>query len=770
MEARYEIREKIGQGGMGSVFRAYDTRMAREVAIKRIQQEGDASEREAAAQQIIKEAGSLALLQHPHIVTVYDVGTDEEGPYVVMELISGKTLDELIERAPLTWPDFRELALQTQEALIAAQELNLVHRDLKPGNLMLTWLPSGRFQVKIVDFGLASNVQSATLDHLKDADAVFGSIFFMSPEQFERATLNARADMYSIGCVYYHALAGIYPFNGANGMQVMTAHLNHQVTPLQDVRPDIPRWACDWVMWHINRQPADRPENARESLKVFLQNTNIRSQAMSDKSAQSAIGQRPSPRAPSPGGPATTPVSTTTIPEPPRTATAPQPLRPPEGSKPSVHAAPAPPPPPPMPTPAVVLPPATVFSSPSAPPAAPAARLASASKSVTPVAPKSTAVPKAAIGPKLVQALGTAPVGHAPAPLATAAHPELAQHDNPKRRPLSKEAKIAIKTVGAIVVAILALILIGKAPSESVSALNSLVLTAATEEAKNIPDDEKTVPVTKAELDILLNATLKPNATKTPDQVYTALWYAKSTDETDVDAAIVTFVLKQFTNDLCDMQLIDVFRKRKNPAVVPPLLEFCRTTGNVKAAKAAIATCRTIAAEKDFAKFIEIVDFTGNDSIRQAAEDSAADILRKSINRQSLGAKLVASFHTASNAEVRLSLIRLLGCSGSIKAADIIKKALASDNKNEQLAAAVGLASWPDDAMFESLLDYLGSVTDEPTRKMLFDACVRFVANPDRTRPPEINVKFWTLLDDNAKSPAEKDQVARARAGTKPNK
>ena len=129
MEDRYEIRGKIGQGGLGAVYKGYDTRMHREVAIKRISHSGeDAALLAESTRQLIKEAGALASLQHPHIVTVYDVGSDEDGPYVVMELITGKTLDELIERAPLTWADFRELAMQTQEALIADQELlSLIH-------------------------------------------------------------------------------------------------------------------------------------------------------------------------------------------------------------------------------------------------------------------------------------------------------------------------------------------------------------------------------------------------------------------------------------------------------------------------------------------------------------------------------------------------------------------------------------------------------------------------------------------------------------------
>ncbi|HSP44005.1 MAG TPA: serine/threonine-protein kinase, partial [Luteolibacter sp.] len=218
MEDRYEIRGKIGQGGLGSVYRGYDTRMNREVAIKRIPaNDTDPDLLEESTRQLMKEAGALAALQHPNIVTVYDVGRDDDGPYVVMELISGSTLEELIERAPLTWPDFRELAMQTQEALIAAQELDLIHSDLKPSNLMLTWLPSGKFQIKIVDFGLATLTQSQSREELEEMEAVFGSIFFMAPEQFERVPLDARSDLYSMGCVYYQSLAGVYPFDGTTG-------------------------------------------------------------------------------------------------------------------------------------------------------------------------------------------------------------------------------------------------------------------------------------------------------------------------------------------------------------------------------------------------------------------------------------------------------------------------------------------------------------------------------------------------------------------------
>lgn len=282
MEDRYELRGKIGQGGIGSVHRAYDHKMKREVAIKRILTSSeDPHLQEEATKQLLQEVSALASLQHPHIVTVYDVGSDEAGPYIVMELIHGKTLDEIAEHAPLVWHDFKIVAMQTLEALIAAQELDMIHSDLKPPNIMLTWLPSGAFQVKIVDFGLAVLIQSQSQEEIEKMEAVYGSIFFMPPEQYERKTLDTRSDLYSLGCCFYQALSGVYPFSGSTGMEVMQAHLNHTVTPIQEIRGDIPLWACNWLMWLINRYPDDRPPSAREALANFLQNDKETSPIMS---------------------------------------------------------------------------------------------------------------------------------------------------------------------------------------------------------------------------------------------------------------------------------------------------------------------------------------------------------------------------------------------------------------------------------------------------------------------------------------------------------
>ena len=235
MSNRYEIRDQIGKGGLGAVYKALDTQLQREVAIKRVLSADKATEDEVkeAANKLIAEAQTLSSLNHPNIVTVFDVGQDESGGFVVMELLKGETLDETVERCVLTQEDFTEVVYQTMEALIAAQANNVIHRDIKPTNIMVIWQASGKFQLKILDFGLAKFSRSPSVQTMDQEESVMGSIFFMAPEQFERGELDARTDLYQMGCVYYNALTGQYPFNGETAPQVMNAHLQHKVIPLE---------------------------------------------------------------------------------------------------------------------------------------------------------------------------------------------------------------------------------------------------------------------------------------------------------------------------------------------------------------------------------------------------------------------------------------------------------------------------------------------------------------------------------------------------------
>lgn len=272
MNERYEIRRKIGQGGLGTVYQAFDSQLRRDVAIKRLFASVDAAgnvDREAAAEKLMREATALSRLNHPNIVSVFDVGVDADGGYVVMELLQGETLTETIGKGTLTLADFHQVVIQTLEALIAAEAANMLHRDLKPSNIMLNWLPSGRFLIKVLDFGLAKVSTQPSLQTIDQNNSVLGSIFYMAPEQFERRELRFATDIYSMGCIYYFCLTGRDPFTGRSVADVMNAHLEHRVAALHEIRPELPRPVCDWVMWLLRRDMDARPQTAKEALDSF---------------------------------------------------------------------------------------------------------------------------------------------------------------------------------------------------------------------------------------------------------------------------------------------------------------------------------------------------------------------------------------------------------------------------------------------------------------------------------------------------------------------
>ena len=306
MSDRYEIRDKIGQGGVGAVYKAFDTQLKREVALKRLltpdESEANASPEDAEkfTDDLLKEATTLSSLQHPNIVTIYDVGKDDKGPFVVMELLRGETFDETIGRGALPEEDFKKVVTQTLEALIAAHDSGLVHRDLKPGNLMVIWLPSGKFQIKILDFGLAKFGKLPSKQTADQEDGILGSIYFMAPEQFERIGLDARTDMYALGSIFYYALTGKYPFEGDNAPQVMAAHLQHRVAPLDKLRPDIPQWLASWVMWLISREMKDRPLDAKQAFDFYnREESGLKSTAPATTSKTPTVVAAPKPaRAP----------------------------------------------------------------------------------------------------------------------------------------------------------------------------------------------------------------------------------------------------------------------------------------------------------------------------------------------------------------------------------------------------------------------------------------------------------------------------------------
>jgi predicted Ser/Thr protein kinase len=266
MQARYKILEELGAGGAGAVYKAYDTQLDRYVAIKRLLSKEESDKGDSQSGNIKKEAASLATLQHPNVVSVFDLGSDEQGFFMVMELVEGDTLADWISAAPMSLPDFNELATQTLEALVSAHSQSVLHRDLKPENIKVRRLPSGRLQVKVLDFGLARMSYGARKMTEDQSGNIMGSIYYMAPEQLNRKPLDGRTDLYSLGCVLYQALAGRRPFEADTVRGVMEAHLQHLVYPLSQVAPNIPQPVADWVMWLFNLDASNRPGNAQQAL------------------------------------------------------------------------------------------------------------------------------------------------------------------------------------------------------------------------------------------------------------------------------------------------------------------------------------------------------------------------------------------------------------------------------------------------------------------------------------------------------------------------
>ncbi|HRX06002.1 MAG TPA: serine/threonine-protein kinase [Kiritimatiellia bacterium] len=268
---RYEIRRSIGSGGAGAVFQAWDTQLNRPVAVKRWNAPEPMLDDREGTERLWREAMTLAAIQHPNILTIHDFGVDDEGPYVITEFVDGETLDRAVEQAPFDRDAFAEAAQQILEGLIAAHQAGLIHRDLKPQNIMRTRLPSGAWQYKILDFGLARFVTRPTVQSLEGNTSIYGSILYIAPEQLRHQPLDVRTDIYAFGCLCYYMLAGRNAIDGDTIPDLITRHLEHAVKPLAEWRPDLPAGLCDWVMKALSFDPADRFPSAAAALAALGQ-------------------------------------------------------------------------------------------------------------------------------------------------------------------------------------------------------------------------------------------------------------------------------------------------------------------------------------------------------------------------------------------------------------------------------------------------------------------------------------------------------------------
>jgi serine/threonine protein kinase/Tfp pilus assembly protein PilF len=264
----YAVLSKLGEGGMGEVFRARDTKLNRDVALK-VLPAAFARDADRLAR-FRREAQAVAALNHPHIVTIFSIEEHEDVPFMTMELIEGCTLDQAIPHERLSLARFFDIAIALADALSAAHRKHIIHRDLKPANVMVT--DDGH--VKVLDFGLARAVDADRVraeDDLTDlgitqAGIIVGTMPYMSPEQITARPLDHRTDLFSLGIMLYELATAERPFRGDSAPALMSSILKDHPTSVEERRSDLPGDVCRLIDKCLEKEPRDRIQTAREIL------------------------------------------------------------------------------------------------------------------------------------------------------------------------------------------------------------------------------------------------------------------------------------------------------------------------------------------------------------------------------------------------------------------------------------------------------------------------------------------------------------------------
>ena len=253
-EGRYRVEDVLGHGGMASVYLARDSELERPVAVKVLAEH--LADQPDFRNRFLREARLAAQISHPNVVQVFDVGEEDGTPFIVMECVEGSTLaDELEERGRLEPEEVVDLALQICGGLEHAHATGLVHRDIKPQNLLLR--PDGT--VKIADFGIA---RAAETTRLTQIGSVLGTAAYLAPEQALGEEVTASADIYSLGCVLYELLTGRTPYVFKTLPELVVKHREETIEPLREARPELPERLEAAIMHALARNPDYRPESA----------------------------------------------------------------------------------------------------------------------------------------------------------------------------------------------------------------------------------------------------------------------------------------------------------------------------------------------------------------------------------------------------------------------------------------------------------------------------------------------------------------------------
>lgn len=253
---RYEIIKMIGEGGMANVYLANDNILERKVAIKVLR--GDLSNDEKFIRRFKREALSVSNLSHPNIVEVYDVGEEDGNYYIVMEYIEGKTLKQLLQkRGALTLPEVIDIMSQLTDGLSHAHEAYIIHRDIKPQNIMI----EDNGLVKITDFGIAMALNST---QLTQTNSVMGSVHYLPPEQANGKGSTIKSDIYSLGILMYELLAGSVPFKGDTAVEIALKHMKEKMPSIRKQNPTIPQSVENIVLKATAKNPKNRYDSVRE--------------------------------------------------------------------------------------------------------------------------------------------------------------------------------------------------------------------------------------------------------------------------------------------------------------------------------------------------------------------------------------------------------------------------------------------------------------------------------------------------------------------------
>ena len=262
---RYEIIRSIGEGGMANVYLALDTILDRRVAVKILR--GDLAEDEKFVRRFQREAISASSLNDPNIVEVYDVGEDDGKYFIVMEYVQGLTLKQLIKkRGSLTLPEVQDIMLQLTSAVAHAHESYIIHRDIKPQNVII--LEDGR--VKIMDFGIAVALNAG---EFTQTNSVMGTVYYIPPEQANGGAATTKSDIYSLGILMYELVTGHVPFKGDNPVEVAIKHMNEPIPSICEYDPEMPQSIENIILKAAAKNPKNRYDSAwdmHEDLETAL--------------------------------------------------------------------------------------------------------------------------------------------------------------------------------------------------------------------------------------------------------------------------------------------------------------------------------------------------------------------------------------------------------------------------------------------------------------------------------------------------------------------